>query len=70
MPDAFQSRRPRTRNPLSATPKRNDCAQSQAAWNPIAHHSEPVRQRVRQKDESDQVPRRGDLLGDSPGFPA
>ncbi len=53
--------------PLSATPKRKDCAQSHAACRPMAHHSEPVRHRLK-ANTSPAQPAQSRPMRDSPGL--
>lgn len=61
------SRRCSMTAPLSATPKRNDWAQSQAAWKPTAHQRDPVRQRLREKTRA-TAPALRRPIEDSPGL--
>src|SRR6202042_3146082 len=62
-----ESRRCALMLPLSATPKRNDCAQSHAACKPMAHHNEPVRHRLKANIKP-ALPAQRMPMGDSPGL--
>ena len=64
---AWRKGGPLTMRPLSGHAMENDCAQSHAVWKPIAHHSEPVRQRLRQKTRP-MRPAESRPRGDSPEF--